>query len=227
MKATRVVLLSAITSVVTLGAFELLRENRAGPPTRASPGTSRARRTSVPETVGTSLDAANSEPDGARVDPEDLVELARRIEALERRLAASERSTVRAPLEQRRKADSDLREIVLEWVAEERAQRQREGAEQAHEAERRQLEFEAEMQALMLAKEHGLQVWEERQLVELFLEIETRRLEIEQSLEPGLDDPREVERRFEEFDLWADRRYRERLDPELFERLFGDEERSG
>ena len=47
---------------------------------------------------------------------------------------------------------------------------------------------------------------------------------IQASLDPLTDDPAEVEARWEEFDEWIDRREREvtmRVDPALYERLYG------
>ena len=94
---------------------------------------------------------------------------------------------------------------------------------QGEEDQRKQLEFKARHQALLLTQEHDLASWQEDRLTQLFLEIETRNHEIGLDINLLTVDPAEFERRWAEFDEWADGRYQEILGPELFEQLFGED----
>ena len=54
-----------------------------------------------------------------------------------------------------------------------------------------------------------------------------RSQEIQDSIDPLVDDPSEVEARWLEFDAWVDELEREltaELDPELYAKIYGDEE---
>ena len=78
----------------------------------------------------------------------------------------------------------------------------------------------------MLAQEHGLEAWQEEKFAELFLEMGKRSDEIDASIDPAKDDPKEVEARWLAYDEWVDRRERElteQLDPELYEKIYGGE----
>ena len=121
--------------------------------------------------------------------------------------------------------EKDLRDLVLEWVDEEREARRRAQKLLGEDKRRQELEYGARHQAFMLAQEHGLPQWQENEFAELFLEMALRAEEIDKSIDLATADPKEVERLYAEYDAWVDRREREltaRLDPELYEKIYGD-----
>jgi len=76
----------------------------------------------------------------------------------------------------------------------------------------------------MIAQEHELEDWQEDLLAEVFLAVEERRSEVEEGIDPLTEDPEEVERRFVEFDEWAETYSREHLGEELWRLLEGEED---
>jgi len=215
-----VILLAVASSLVTVGAIELLRGSRSSPePVEAVEP--RAKPTAVPASQQADLLVpASTVPSEPAAYEERLAELERRILALEQS-RASRRAPVPSAADTMAR-DDDLRELVLDWVAEERETRRRAAELEEVEERRKELEFGTRMNAHVLALEHGLAEWEEDKLAAVLLEIETRRDEVEGLVNPLTDDPKEAERRFIEFDEWADRRLKEELGQELIERLFGE-----
>ena len=167
-------------------------------------------------------------PAGAGDQPteyaERLVELERRLAALELG-SASGRMPVTAT-DDELPPEHALRELVLDWVADDREARRQAEELEGEEERRKQLEFDARYQALMMAQEHGLASWQRDKFAELFIEIGQRAQEIEQDVDLQADDPEEVEARWVEYDEWVDQLEREltaRLDPELYDKIYGDD----
>ena len=149
-----------------------------------------------------------------------------RLDDLERRIAALELRTEpgRTPVEATASAEGDeLRELVLAWVAEEREARAHAQQIENEEAQLKDLEFGTRLNARVLAEEHELPEWQETRLADVFLEIELRRRELENDIDSRTDDPLEAERRFVEFDEWADQRLEEELGADLISEMFGDD----
>lgn len=161
---------------------------------------------------------------GAPIEAERVADLERRVEALERALASRRAVAPAAGVEP--PGEEALRERVLAWVAEDRAQRAADEAREAEDAQLRQLEFGARYRARTLAHEHDLTTAQEESLVELFVEVEQRRRAIEAAIDVATDDPDEVEARWLVFDEWADQREREvtaQVSTALYEDLYGEE----
>ncbi len=225
MTPVTVALVAVVSSLATVGALELLRGSRSGSQ-RALAVEPRTESAEAP--APREIEPLVSPTRATRaLDPpteyaDRLAELERRIAELElgstSRRAAVDSATDEPP------AGDDLRELVLDWVAEEREARWRAAELEEEEGRRTELEFETRFSAHMLAEEHDLLAWQEAKLAEVFLEIETRRREIDESFDLTVDDPREVEARYDEFDEWAEERLREGLGPELFEVIHGEEE---
>lgn len=222
MKTVPTAVVAVASALLTVGATELLRgEGPGAAPAEAAPPPAGA---SLDRSPGT---AALRAPETSLTDRSDelvarLDELERRLDALE--LASSSRAPVVAATEAP-DADDGLRDQVLEWVAEDREARGRAARVDGEERQRKELEFEARFQAYVWAQEHDLVDWQEQKLAELFLEIETRRREIERAVDPLVDDPKEVEDRWVEFDAWAEKREREvtaEVDAALYRELYGD-----
>ncbi|MEO0652083.1 MAG: hypothetical protein AAFZ65_15525, partial [Planctomycetota bacterium] len=107
---------------------------------------------------------------------------------------------------------SELRELVRQWEASEREQRlEREAAEERALRER-EIEFDARYEAMLLARELDLPDWRRDEIANVFMEIERRRWEIEESIDPLVGDPfaieeqwvEFIEEQWVEFDEWAD-----------------------
>ncbi len=221
-----VALVTVATSLATVGIIELLRGARPGsqpdlavePP----PGSSAALAPRGVEPVVSATHALD-QPPGYTAYEDRLLELERRLAALE--LGSTSR---RAPVPSATAAtgelppQDDLRDLVLDWVAEEREARWR--AEELQEAEdrRKEQEFDARFHAYMLAQEHDLADWQKDKLAQVFLEVEVRRVEIEEDIDPLTDDPEEVEERWVEFDEWAEQVEKEELG-ELYDQISGDD----
>ena len=225
------ILVAVASSLATVESLELLR----GSPQGVQPASSgdaqvesagdtapRAVEPLVPARMAeTAAIAADSAVDpGARLD-----ELERRVSALELDLDSPRTPVTSAAAEP--PPQSDLRELVLEWVAEEREVRSR--AEELEQEEQRlkEVEFGARHDALMFAQEHGLAQWQQDRFAELFLETARRADELEADMDIGRDNPEELEARWAEFDEWVDRREREltaEVDPDLYEKLYGEDE---
>jgi hypothetical protein len=207
---------AVLSSLVTVGALELLGAPRAER-AAASPAEG-------PDPIHVRTPAVPSAPQ-PRVEPNDHEE---RLEDLERRLAALEQS-----LSARREApdasdeelpsEEELRDLVLSWVAEDQAAQALTANQQAQQQKQRQLEFDARYQAHMFAREHGLEKWQEDEFAKLFLQVGVRAAQINANIDPA-EDPAAVEARWEAFDEWVDQLEREltaRVDPALYEKLYG------
>lgn len=109
-------------------------------------------------------------------------------------------------------AQSELRDLVLGWVAEER-----EAQVQAKEdAWLEEQTFIARATARRTAEKYGLAASEEAKIVEILVDVEVRRRETELSFEMDTLDPDEFEARWLEFDNWADEHLREGMGPKLY-----------
>jgi len=219
-----VVLVAVASSLATVGAIELLRGSPPGSRSSAAlepppePPAALA-----PRGVGPLVPAARA-PDQPTDYEARLIELERRMSALE--LASTARRRPETSATGELPPQDELRELVLDWVAEEREARSRARGLEEEEGRRKELEFKARYQAHMLAQEHGLARWQEDEFAELFLETRVRAEEIEKSIDPRADDPEEVEARWAEFDEWVEQREREltaRLDPALYEKIYGED----
>lgn len=158
-----------------------------------------------------------------RGNEERLAAIELRIEALERTLAARREPTT---LDAGAVDEERLRERVLDWIAQDHAQRARDEAREAEDAQRREIEFDARYRARTMTHEHDLTTAQEESLVELFVEVEERRRAVEANIDIATDDPDEVEARWLVFDEWADRREREvtaQVSAALYEALYGEE----
>jgi len=217
-----VVLVSALTSLATVAAVELLREPRVDAAAGAAAGRATVRpvapRPESRETLAPAVRVPLPPPDGWEAR---LVELERRMSSLESTRQAAPTAPPPVDLPSR----SELRDLVLDWVAQEREARGQARELEQEDEKRAKLEFDARFQAHMLAQEHGLAEWQEKEFAALFLEIGERTAEIEAGIDPAVDDPREVEARWVEFDEWVDQREREltaRIDPALYEKIYGE-----
>ena len=221
-----VVLLAAGSSVATVAILDFLREpptDVAERPTRTvSPSPARpAPETSTPQAA-----------DSAVVPPVELAppeDLETRLAEIERRIGALElgATSARAPVaaEGSPPSQDDLRELVLDWVAEDRLARSRARALEAEEDARKESEFNARYQALMLAQEHDLEDWHRDKFADIFLLADDRRREIEAEIDPLTQNPEEVEAIWLEFDEWIEKLEREvtALDPELYAKIYGED----
>lgn len=214
-----VVFLAVGSSLLTVGAIELLRNSWSAPEAaqKVGPG-------AKPPAAPASRLAGPPVP--ASTAPADLAAYEERLAKFERRILALEQNRASRRVLEPSAADGaaqgdELRELVLGWVAEDREARRRAAELEQEEARQKERGFDARYQAHLLALEHDLPEWEEERLGRLFLEIESRRGDLEGDIDPLTDDPKEVERRFVEFDEWAERRQLEELGQELYERLFG------
>lgn len=171
------------------------------------------------EPAGPAPLAATPSPNRARapgIDSRPLERLLERVETLERRLAALEadphgttdrpvRLAVSLPESERLpETRSALRELVRGW--DDAAREERRAWEEAAERTRREreIEFDARYEALLLARELELPDWRRDEIAQAFMAIEGRRWEIEQSIDPLIDDPLDIEEQWIEFDQWAD-----------------------
>ena len=198
-----VALLAVASSLAAVGTIELLRGPRPAsepPPDSSAALAPRGVEPLVPEMRA--LDPSLGQEDR-------LAELERRVAALE--LSATSRREPVTSDTQALSPGDDLRDLVLDVVAEDRETRRRAEELEGEEDLRKELEFTALQQAHSLAQEHGLVLWQQKILFELFLEIETRRAEVGEDMNPLKADPEEFERRWAEFDAWADQRYVEGL----------------
>ena len=221
-----VALVAVASSLATVGIIELLRGAR--------PGSQPALAVEPPPGSSAALAPRGVEPPVLKTraldQPPGYTGYEDRLAELERRLAALELGSTsgRAPVPSATWATSelppqdDLRDLVLDWVAEEREARWRAEVLEEEEGRRKQQEFETRFHAYMLAQEHDLADWQEDKLAEVFLEVEVRRMEIEEDIDPLTDDPEEVEARWVEFDEWAERYEREELG-ELYDQISGDD----
>lgn len=222
-----VALVAVASSLATVGTVELLRsppvvalEPAASPPTARAPrGDEDAVRMMRPADPPAELTHRLA---GAYEDR--LAELERRITVLE--LDAASARTPVTPVTNEPSDQQELRDLVLDWVAEEREARSRDAALEGEDARRKEIEFQSRQQAFAFAQEHGLGQWQQDEFAALFLEMGIRADEIERSIDLAHDDPEEVERRWTEFDEWIERREREltlRVDPLLYDEIYGDE----
>lgn len=216
-----VVLVSAVTALATVGAIELLRESRAS--SAAVRGVERSPARQPQASVETLAPPARVPVPPAEWE-ERLAELERRLGDLELAPTRQPASTASPPGDL--PSRGELRDLVLDWVAQEREARGQARELEQEDEKRAQLRFEARFQAHMFAEEHGLAEWQEKEFATLFLEIGERTAEIEAGIDPAVDDPREVEARWVEFDEWVDRREREltaRIDPALYAKIYGED----
>lgn len=218
---------SVLSSLTTLAVMTWLgsRDVRADGEPRPVTASSQPSAVRVAEPNDPLVAPSSEGASGPSVSDIRLAELERRVSALEasgtsesvgnggRRALAGEPSNAEGEA---------LREQVLGWIAEEREARRAEQARQDEADRARDLKFQVDYTSLKMAKEHGLADWQQTRLAEVFLEIETRRREIDEGIDPRTQDPAEIEARWEEFDTWADARFREELGPDLYERLFGE-----
>ena len=167
-----------------------------------------------------------------------LAEVLERLDSLERRLTALESRAGQEGSQRRSLAGRDaggdgetlapeLEEQLTSWLGraleEERSARRSRDLARAEE----DLLFEARYQAFELAREHGLEPWQEEEFTTLFARIYRASREIEEQIESRRGDPREIEERWEEFDGWVEQLEREttlRIAPELYQELYGDED---
>lgn len=228
-----VALVAVGSSLVTVGVVELLRNPRPNGP--AVLGIETPSEAPVPITSSESAGHAQRAP-AEEAGPAALVrpprsekswaELEQRIAALELQLASTPR---RVPLNAgapELSAGDDLRQLVLDWVAEEREARWRSEELDQEERARMEREFEARQQAFMFAQQYSLDPWQQEKFAELFLEMKEREAELEASIDPTRDTPEEVEARWIEFDEWIDQRERELtalVGQELFDEIYGEE----
>jgi len=221
-----IALLAVASSLATVATFELLRGSPLAVPAtsvvEARPLSPTAGRTHEAEPhnveVLSAVDPAHGQPTNFQIR---LAELELRIAALEvdpRPARESESTKVEA---QRQK--TELRTLVLDWIAEEREDRRRAELLKNEQDRLTGLEFSSRYRANELAEQFNLADWEVNKLVDLFLEIEARRKEVEEGLDFGTVDPDEFEARWTEFDEWADQRYLDMLGQDLADKLLSDE----
>lgn len=150
--------------------------------------------------------------------------LEERLEAVE--LGSSERRQIIPRPERKPQEEAQLRDLVLDWVAEDRQARAQAASLADEEEERLERQYESRYEAMMFAKEHDLEEWQRDEFARLFLERDLHASEIEQEIDPTRDDPEEVEARWLAFDEWIDQRERDltqRIAPELYEELYGED----
>ena len=203
-----IALVAVASSLATVGTIELLRGSRPVSPASAI---------GPPPESSAALAARGSEPlvpatravDQSTAYEDRLVELERRIAALE--FGSSSRRAPVTSATSELPPEGDLRDLVLDWVTEERETRRRAQELEEEERRRKEREFEARFRAHMLAQEHDLADWQEKKLAEVFLAVQERSAEVERGIDPLTDDPEQVEARWIEFDEWAERYEREEL----------------
>ena len=214
-----VLIVAVASSLVTAGVLELVRVRPHVAPVEA--------RVPNPEPA-----PDPAEPVPARVpeelQPPDLGQ-ASRLAEIERRLAAIERALTssRAPVGADGAALDEreaLRTQVLDWVAADRERRIQEAERDEEEAIRKEREFDVRVEVRRLAQEHGLSTWQEERLVAVWLEVEDKRRELEESVDPLTAVPEEVEQQFAGFEAWVRQRIEEELGSELATEIFGEEE---
>lgn len=218
-----VVLLAVASSVVTVGAIELLRGAR--------PASRPAGEGEEPSGPVAPLAAREVEPLAPAAQPPALpAGLEDRLAELERRLDALERDRTREPVATSSTgelpAGDELRRQVLDWVAEDSKARARAAELEKESTKRSELEFQARFQAHTFALEHDLARWQEEKFAQLYLEIAERDKAIADSIDLASADPAEVEARYAEFDEWVDQRERELtalVDPALYEEIYGED----
>ena len=213
-------LAAIVSSLTTVGLLEVLRAPHAPSALLQPSRTTRAVEEQSP--------SAPSEPprDSVRQRPlvdatfeERLAELDRRIAALEvdgppTRTALTNESA--AP-----PARDELRKLVLDWVNQEREERNVAAKRAAEQAAADQHEFSARYRAHTIALEHGLTSMEEQRLVDVFITVQTKAEELDASIDRANSDPADVEALFEEFDRWAEQYEREQL-ADLWDRVGDD-----
>ena len=209
-----VLIVAVASSLVTAGVLELLR--------------------AAPRTVPVEARVPDREPSPSTPAPAPLQPAAgssgpgqERLAEIERRLAAIELAlqTSRAPVTADGAAMDEreaLRTQVLDWVAADRERRRREAERDEEEERRKEHELDVRVEAHRFAQEHGLSTWQEEKLVQVWLEIEARRKELEESVDPLTAVAEDVERQFAEFEAWMRRRVEEELGPEVATAMFGE-----
>ena len=230
MSPVTVVLVSVVSSLVTVGTIELLRGPApADAPAPVAESTGKVRAAAQEDARPAAVLLAPAEPElpESRSQGADLSE---RLAALERRMAEFESSvTARTPAippAPKLAEDEAMREVVFDWIAEEREVRKRDQVVADEQAKQSAMEFKARYQALELARLHNLEDWQQERWAELFLTMREREREILADIDIERDDPAEVEARWEEYDEWVDGLEREltlEITPELYEEFYGEE----
>jgi hypothetical protein len=212
-----VIAVALLSSLATLGLQELFRGQSTAVESNVTP-------TDVEIPADQLFDQASPNSDSLDVQ-QRLAELEQRFGRYEQ--AQIERATIQPPIPETSadptESSEDLRAMVHEWIAEEREIHEAELKRQRDDQHKKNVEFDARYDAHLLAIRFDLASWEEDKLQQLFTEVEIRRHQTEQGLDPRTMDPEEMERIWEDFDQWADGRYQEMLGSELVDRVFTDE----
>ena len=222
-QALALVAVALTSSAATVAFVELLRPADRGAEVPAARGE-----------VARAVEVPDPAPETARLLPAypSTAEQDERFRLLEERLAALEAAArdPRRPVPERGtpgpavppEAADDLRALVLGWVEEDRDARRRLREQEEQANERTELEFEARYRAFDLAQRLELTDWERDRLYEVVLAVETRRREVEESIDMRMD-PAEVEAQFVAFDEWAEEYERAELG-DLYDRIEASEE---
>lgn len=211
----RVAAIAVLGALAAAGTLELLRSRTPAPGEvvpAAPPGTEER----PADPVEQRDDAAPRGPDAELA--EEVAELERRIIRLEESLRSPRQPVETDPTRDR----AALHDFVLDVMAEEREARHREAEEEAAAKKHEELEFDTRMRVAAVTEELSLADWEKERLVEILMEVETRRKELLEGVDPLTSSPEELERQMKDLDLLLRRRVEEELGPARALSLLGE-----